>query len=94
MGAKLLVAFLLIALGIVFFKFMREREARLRERAALAERLAAARHKGNADPRQSAGEKGPTLDMRPDPETGVFRPADSDAGEATEETGRDRSPGD
>ena len=77
MGAKLLVALLLIALVFVFFKFMREREARLRERARLAERLARER-KTEAGGTSSGHEGGGTVDMRRDPKTGVFIPADDD----------------
>jgi hypothetical protein len=85
MGTKLLVALLLIALAIVLFKFLREREARLRERAALAERLARRRAAEENSAASEGGRRaGETLDLRRDPRTGVYVP---------KENGEDGNPG-
>ena len=77
MGAKFLVFLLVVALVFVTFKFVREREARLRERARKTPHDApegrdAVDGNGNR-------ERGPkTVTLKKDPRTGVYEPADDD----------------
>ncbi|WP_038036705.1 hypothetical protein [Thermopetrobacter sp. TC1] len=73
MGSKILVALLLIALVLMTFKFMREREARLRERAARAEKDRRRASVGQSS--DDAGDQPPkTVTLRKDPKTGAWVP--------------------
>jgi len=66
MLGKLVIALLLLALVFMTFKFMREREARLRDRIEKPP----ARKKTEQKP---AGE---TVTLKKDPRTGVYTPSD------------------
>ncbi len=74
MGAKFLVALLFIALVLMTFKFMREREARLRERAARTDRgkERAAVDDEDCGRKDAAPQK--TVTLRKDPKTGAWVP--------------------
>ena len=66
MLGKLVIALLLLALVFMTFKFMREREARLRDRIEKP-------RGGGARGEKPADE---TVTLKKDPETGVYQPSD------------------
>ena len=77
MGAKILVFLLVVALVFVTFKFVREREARLRERARKAPHDAPeGRDAVDGNGNREGGPK--TVTLKKDPRTGVYEPADDD----------------
>ena len=69
MLGKIIIALLLLALVFMTFKFMREREQRLRDRAK--------RPPSVQDRKQGDGEKkSKTFTLKKDPKTGIYRPDD------------------
>ncbi len=73
MGAKILVFLLVVALVFVTFKFVREREARLRERAR---RTARDTPETKVAETESEGPK--TVTLKKDPKTGIYEPSARD----------------
>ncbi len=73
MGAKLLVFLLVVALVFVTFKFVREREARLRERARKA-----AHDAPETETVKTESEGPKTVTLKKDPKTGVYEPSGED----------------
>ena len=71
MGAKFLVFLLVVALVFVTFKFVREREARLRERAR---KVAHDASEAEAAEPEKGGRK--TVTLKKDPKTGIYEPSD------------------
>ncbi len=69
-GSKILVLLLVMALVFVTFKFLREREARLRERAGKP----AAKDKAVGNDQRQEAER--TVTLKKDPKTGVYHPDD------------------
>ncbi len=76
MGAKLLVFLLVVALVFVTFKFVREREARLRERARKPAHDAP---EGKVVEKETEAER--TVTLKKDPRTGIYRPSEGDGDE-------------
>ncbi len=71
MLAKFFMFLLVMALVFMTFKFLREREARLRDRAAGARRKEDA-----AKVRGSRGKGEKTVTLKKDPKTGIYEPSD------------------
>ncbi len=73
MGAKILIFLLVVALVFITFKFVREREARLRERARKAAHDAPDAEGGKTD--EGARR---TVTLKKDPKTGIYEPSGQD----------------